>query len=460
MTKSTSPQLAPAGQPSDAAPAKPKADSFGKAVRETIESVVIAFVLAFMFRTFEAEAFVIPTGSMAPTLQGRHFDVACTKCGFRYRAGASQNELWQNTASDPDLTEADRENARLQIMRSEPVAVTCPYCRYALSVAPDTPGGEENPPFNGDRILVAKFPYDCAEPSRWDVFVFKYPGDAKMNYIKRLVGLPNQSLRIFHGDIYTKGVNDPVSELKIVRKPAAKLRAMLQHVYDNDYLVEELTAAGWPLRWQSQPVADAAAWSSSDGGHSFAQDGKAAEPVWLRYRHFVPSRLDWRSVEKGQPFATKPRPQLITDFYAYNDVLNQGEDGRPPNHTLGLNWVGDLKIDCELKVDSAQGSVIFELIKAGRHFQATIDLATGKAVLGQLDRDDFHPQATTSCAAPAAIASALPTSIRSFGYGSTINWSSSTAPPNIPRPATISPRPTIFRQWASPRREPRSKSII
>ena len=35
------------------------------AIRETIESIVVAFVLAFLFRTFEAEAFVIPTGSMS-----------------------------------------------------------------------------------------------------------------------------------------------------------------------------------------------------------------------------------------------------------------------------------------------------------------------------------------------------------------------------------------------------------
>ena len=45
--------------------------------RETVESLVIAFTLALLFRAFEAEAFVIPTGSMAPTLMGRHKDLDC-----------------------------------------------------------------------------------------------------------------------------------------------------------------------------------------------------------------------------------------------------------------------------------------------------------------------------------------------------------------------------------------------
>ena len=47
----------------------------GDAVRETIESIAIAFILAFLFKTFQAEAYVIPTGSMAPTLYGRHKEV-------------------------------------------------------------------------------------------------------------------------------------------------------------------------------------------------------------------------------------------------------------------------------------------------------------------------------------------------------------------------------------------------
>ena len=57
--------------------------------RETVESLVIAFTLALLFRAFEAEAFVIPTGSMAPTLMGRHKDLDCSECEFNFQAGAS-----------------------------------------------------------------------------------------------------------------------------------------------------------------------------------------------------------------------------------------------------------------------------------------------------------------------------------------------------------------------------------
>src|SRR5260221_4628460 len=69
--------------------------------RETIESIVVAFVLAFLFRTFEAEAFVIPTGSMAPTLYGQQRDVTCTQCGTRFAAGGSSVP-----ANDAELRES------------------------------------------------------------------------------------------------------------------------------------------------------------------------------------------------------------------------------------------------------------------------------------------------------------------------------------------------------------------
>ena len=60
-----------------------------ESTRDTIESILFAFVLAFMFRTFEAEAFVIPTGSMAPTLYG----VRESDRRGRQRRGESRNRL-------------------------------------------------------------------------------------------------------------------------------------------------------------------------------------------------------------------------------------------------------------------------------------------------------------------------------------------------------------------------------
>src|ERR1700675_4458114 len=58
--------------------------------RDTVEAVVVAFILALVVRGFEAQAFVIPTGSMAPTLMGRHKELSCPQCGFVYAVNASQ----------------------------------------------------------------------------------------------------------------------------------------------------------------------------------------------------------------------------------------------------------------------------------------------------------------------------------------------------------------------------------
>src|SRR6201995_4778690 len=88
---------------------------WSRAIRETVESIVIAFVLAFLFRTFEAEAFVIPTGSMAPTLMGRHKDVVCPKCGYRYQVSASEEE-----SEDPHQ------------QTSNCIAKKCPIFQYVL----------------------------------------------------------------------------------------------------------------------------------------------------------------------------------------------------------------------------------------------------------------------------------------------------------------------------------------
>src|SRR5437588_2267812 len=57
--------------------------------REVVETIVFVVVLVLLLKTFLAEAFVIPTGSMATTLLGYHRDVTCEMCGYRFLVNAS-----------------------------------------------------------------------------------------------------------------------------------------------------------------------------------------------------------------------------------------------------------------------------------------------------------------------------------------------------------------------------------
>src|SRR6476620_8105490 len=69
----------------------------------------------------------------------------------------------------------------------------------------------------GDHIFVSKFAYGLsvpftnnkvmqyAQPSRGDVIVFKYPLDTSTDYIKRVVGLPGDTIEVRHQELYLNG---------------------------------------------------------------------------------------------------------------------------------------------------------------------------------------------------------------------------------------------------------------
>jgi signal peptidase I len=452
-------------------------------VRETVESIVIAFVLAFLFRTFEAEAFVIPTGSMAPTLMGQHKDLVCSECGYPYRVSASEaaDDAADKSRAElkaverdlarlearmrPGLSERDEDRLRQDLARlargrdrikselanKDVVACTCPMCRYTMRIDPKRPEGKDYPSFKGDRILVAKFPYEFRDPHRWDVAVFKYPETAKQNFIKRIVGLPNETVIIHRGDILTAQpsvwrnpshaelLNQLRAEGKvhIQRKPPAKIEALLQAVYDNDYVLPKLIQRRWPVRWKAmdwpaedglglssfdalaleeatdsrQPADDPAAtdsdaWQPSQDYRSYSVAGGSEQQQWLRYRHFVPMAEDWRILPERALTDRElagVRPRLITDFYAYNTGRLRGNVR--DQDVLGLHWVGDLALECEVTVESPAvespaGELVLELVEGGVRFQCRVDLASGEAKLGISGLDGFEPSAQTPMQGP------------------------------------------------------------
>jgi signal peptidase I len=147
---------------------------------EQLEAIVVAVILALIIRHFVMEAFVIPTGSMAPTLLGDHFEFNCSKCGHEFPVGKREHSL---TARNPA---APTPKAK------------CPLCgeeQERTVTRKDVVGGH--------KILVNKFVYAFRQPKRYEVVVFKKPGEPSRNYIKRLVGLPGETLRIVNGDLFT-----------------------------------------------------------------------------------------------------------------------------------------------------------------------------------------------------------------------------------------------------------------
>ena len=69
---------------------------------------------------------------------------------------------------------------------------------------------------DGDRILVNKFIYRISDIERGDVVVFWYPENPEMSFIKRIVGLPGETIELRAGDAYVGGqlIGEPYVSLR------------------------------------------------------------------------------------------------------------------------------------------------------------------------------------------------------------------------------------------------------
>ncbi len=328
-------------------------------------------LLAFLLWSIEAEGFVIPTGSMAPTLMGRHKEIACPACGYVYRVNADRE-------AEPDRTS--------RAVAQRIAWGTCENCRYEANVA-------DAPSFSGDRIYVMKqgvaLPFlegaGRVRLRRWDVAVFKLPEEPDIRYIKRLVGMPDEVVRIQGGDVWVAPRERPGAFERPLR-PLAHQQAMQVNVYDDGHRPAALAADPAWRRWAPE---SAGGWSEPEAGTYVAVSDATADG-WseLRYRHLVPSPEQWEAIGQGTS-PGEPRPRLITDYSSYNtDVTPHDRENpiRAARSWLQPHWVGDLTLSLRLSVRRAAGRLRIDLIKQGRPGRCEIDLASGEALLYHGDR--------------------------------------------------------------------------
>ncbi len=206
---------------------KPKKEKSKHPLRDLVEMCVFAIVMALGLKVFALEAYQIPTGSMMPTLMGTQL--------------------------------LDRQT---QIPNSS----------------------------IHDRVLVDKLSFLVREPKRWEVVVFRYPLLTYQNYVKRMIGMPDEELMVENGDIWTRalGSADP---FVIQRKPADLQRRLWKQVFpvpqsgDNPW-------AGWDPSGAHSAEADGSLRFRGKGSLKF-------ERIKDVYRHGFPESIYWRVPVSG-----------------------------------------------------------------------------------------------------------------------------------------------------------------
>ncbi len=265
-------------------------------LRQVIEALACLAVAVIVFRAFLLEGYIISTGSMAPSLLGYHKQVVCPDCKFEFAFGVA----------------FDRPT-----MASSQLA-TCPNCGQGAIDLSKVPRND------GDQLLVSKYAYLFNDPNRWEVVVFLNPNNPNQAYVKRVVGLPGETVYVRDGDVYIDG--------RLMRKSMAEQRAIRIPVFDQKFQASDVT---WIPRWLSDPE-----WSSGDsvfafngargvrdargGGRvgsndDFPSNGQASEQrslAWVRYFHWP--RLSPYSSQRDRGTIEKLQPSVISDDYGYN----------------------------------------------------------------------------------------------------------------------------------------------
>ncbi len=177
--------------------AKPKNKTMS-VIREWVESILIALVLAIFIRTYFVQPFKIPSGSMRMTLvEGDHLFVSKLRYGPILLPEIHSPEFLKDKVDIhwPDLF--------------------TPLTQIRL------PG--------------------FSKPHRGDIIVFVFPGDRSKDFIKRLVGLPGDTVEIRDGKVFVNGFKitddrmrniyyynqgDYGAEGKAIKVPAGKFFAL------------------------------------------------------------------------------------------------------------------------------------------------------------------------------------------------------------------------------------------
>jgi signal peptidase I len=73
-------------------------------------------------------------------------------------------------------------------------------------------GSMENVIMPNDRIVAFRLSYLFSDPARYDIIIFRYPDDESRLYVKRIIGMPGETVVIRDGRVYIDGSDIPLRD--------------------------------------------------------------------------------------------------------------------------------------------------------------------------------------------------------------------------------------------------------
>jgi signal peptidase I len=182
-------------------------------VRENLEMIAVAVVIAMGFRAYFLQPFKIPTGSMQPTLYGVHYRPDGDSGWMaQFPMNLARMAVWGESSYSIQASGSGQASKDRRAMEGSPVdqyfignSAVQIQKDLRLRFAPDTyvVGGQllaSGSSISGDHIFVDKVRWNFQRPKRGQVMVFQTGGIEGLppdtHYIKRMVGLPGERISV------------------------------------------------------------------------------------------------------------------------------------------------------------------------------------------------------------------------------------------------------------------------
>lgn len=108
---------------------------------------------------------------------------------------------------------------------------------YVIINATVPTGSMEHTIEPGDDLLGLRLAYINSEPQRGDIIIFRYPDDEEKKFVKRVIGLPGENVKITEGKIYIDDSETPLKETYLKEQWVKGTGPFEYQIPEDSYLV-------------------------------------------------------------------------------------------------------------------------------------------------------------------------------------------------------------------------------